>query len=101
MEKILLRREKKKTNQQNHQKPDTRDIEGLLRVPFFFFNWSILQLRPVCVLYIGNSVGNVNQLVSLMWFCRVMTWLGELEDISVTPTTGYSIPAAVLCRLFI
>lgn len=20
-----------------------------------------------------------------MWFCRVMKWLGELEDISVTP----------------
>lgn len=71
---------KKKT-----QSTKTQILETLRDSQHTFFYWCILQLSPVCVLYVGSSVGNVNQLVSPVWFCRVMKWLGELEDISVTP----------------
>lgn len=66
-----------------------------------FSYWRILHLSPVCVLYVGNS-GNVNQLVSPGWFCRVTKWLGELEAISVPPLQRLAflqISVGVLCEL--
>lgn len=69
MEKIILLKQT-----EHHQNPDIDwRYCGVLSVPFFFMVcWHILQLSHECVLCVGNSVENVNQLVHSVWFCRLV-----------------------------
>lgn len=91
--------EKKKKTKPKHTNPQILETLRVLSMPFSY--WCILQLSPVCVLYFGNS-GNVNQLVSPGWFCRVTEWLGELKAISVPPLPCLAflqISVGALCEL--